>query len=280
VEVGEAPEAATGIGLALRAGEPAPVEELEAHPLALHLPDELALVPFDVPRGHTEVLAADFTGPDVTAREDLAGLAAATGGTWERSVGDRAFALGPDGVVVPRPRDATAAGGVAHRLRALARPGGERLAYTVPWPDPALADVDVDVVPPGTARHQGEGSRAGLVFWQGPGTYLMVNVWLDDAYDGTSVSSFLRVGGYEDVFDAVWVNVGRRVTWGVPFNLRTSFDGDLHTTWVDGEPVLYRRVRDVLPGAEPMRIRRVGLLANWEFGQDTGSRFLRIRGRA
>lgn len=256
------------------------VDEVEAHPLHLRLPDELSLAVPPVPCGRRVVLDEDFAAGDEPPA-DLAGRPTRAGSQWQRTIGARPFLVDGGGVLVPPP----AAPGPARRrgrgrLSALTAPGGERLAYTVPWPEPSLADLTVRIAPPGTERHQGHGSRAGLVFWQDPDTYLMVNTWLDDAYDGTSISSFLRVAGYEDVFDAVWANVGRRVTWGRPFDLRTSFDGDLHTTWVDGEPVLQRRARDVLPRVAPFRVNRVGLLANWEFGQDTGSRFLSLRGLA
>ncbi|MPY92472.1 MAG: hypothetical protein GEV08_05205 [Acidimicrobiia bacterium] len=276
-ELGTAPVTATEVGVWQPAGTTATVEELEAHPLELNLPAALAVGALPLREGTLEVFADDFTADGLEPRADLEGLASSAGGRWERSIGARAFTLGPDGVAVPpppaRPRHPLA------RAAALTRPGGERLAYTIAWDHPGLADLAVDISLPGTARHQGEGSRAGLLFWQDDDTYLMVNTWLDDAYDGTSISSFLRCNGYEDVFDAVWTNIGRRVTWGRPFRLRTVFDGELHTTWVDDEPVLYRRVSDVLPRAQRMRVTRVGILANWEFGQDTGSRFRRIRGR-
>ena len=43
--------------------------------------------------------------------------------------------------------------------------------------------------------------------------------------------------------------------------------------YLNGEPVLYRALSDVYPECEPLRIRAVGIVANWEFGDDTGSRF-------
>ncbi len=277
VEVGPAPVGATGVGV--HGGRA--LVELEAHPLALQPPDDLAFAPLPVPQGTVPVLADDFAALGVVPRADLAGLTSSVGSPWERSVGARAFSVDAGGALVPPAAAVEHHGGklarVADKLR---HASSERLAYTVAWPQPDLADLTTTILAPGTDRDQGEGSRAGLIFWQDPANFLIVNTWLDDGYDGTSVSSFLRLGGYEDVYDAVWTNVGRRITWGVPFELRTAFDGEVHTTWVDGEPVLYRRVTDVYPRASALRINRVGLVANWEFGQDTGSRFVRFEGRS
>ena len=105
---------------------------------------------------------------------------------------------------------------------------------------------------------------------------LIVATWLDDVYDGTSISSFFRLDGYEDLYDAIWTNVGRRVTWGVPYRLRVVFDGLRFAAHVDDELVLYRSLRDVRPGRSPLRICDVGLVANWEWGTDTGSCFRRF----
>ena len=272
-----APGAAAGTTVGVRGGRP--VVEIEAHPRELELPAGLALDPLPVPEGSRPVFDDDFTGHPSSPRSDLAGLVSSGGGVWERSVGGRPFRLDGSGVAVP-PVPASSGGKLGKLADVLTKGTAERIAYTVPWPEPALADLTVRILPPGRERHQGEGSRAGLIFWQDEDNLLIVNTWLDDAYDGTSVSSFLRLRGYEEVYDAVWTNVGRRITWGRRFELRTAFDGGTHTTWVDGEPVLHRRLTDVYPGASPLRINRVGLVANWEFGQDTGSRFLQVTGRA
>ena len=40
---------------------------------------------------------------------------------------------------------------------------------------------------------------------------------------------------------------------------------------VDGETVLYRALTDIHPHATRLDIRRVGVVANWEWGEDTGS---------
>ena len=89
-----------------------------------------------------------------------------------------------------------------------------------------------------------------------------------------------RIGGFEDVYDAVWTNVGRRIAHGVPYDLRVAFDGETYAVFVDDEPVLYRRISDIVPSAPRLRIERVGIVSNWEFGDDTGTRFLRFRARA
>jgi hypothetical protein len=156
-----------------------------------------------------------------------------------------------------------------------ARPNPGRTVYTVAWPDPAFADLQVTMLPPGTGRGQGEAGRGGLAFWQDPGTYLVLNMWLDDweGHDGSSISMFLSANGQERLYDAVWTNVGRRVTWGRRFTLRASCDGRRVLAWLDGEPILYRELRDIHPRLAPMQLRRVGLAANWEWGDDTGTEF-------
>jgi hypothetical protein len=160
------------------------------------------------------------------------------------------------------------------------RAGGHRNAYTVAWPDPTLADVAITAIAPGTDRDQGQRGRAGVGFWQDEDTCLIVNSWVDDDYGGASVSSFLRLGGYEEMFDAVWTNVGDRIAWGRPYELRVAFDGQAFWAVVDGEPVLYRAITDVYPTAPRLAIARIGIVSNWEFGDDTGSRFTRVVARA
>jgi len=44
--------------------------------------------------------------------------------------------------------------------------------------------------------------------------------------------------------------------------------------------VLYRAFRDIYPGFRRLHIRKVGIVANWEWGHDTGSRFLSFEARA
>ena len=129
----------------------------------------------------------------------------------------------------------------------------------------------MEITPPGTKRGEWEFGRGGLVFWQDDDNQLIVNTWLDDFYDGTSISSFFHLRGFEEIYDAVWTNVGRRVQWGVPYRLRVAFDGNHYIIYVNGEPVLGRSITDVYPQFDRLAIRRVGLAANWEWGNDTGS---------
>jgi len=153
--------------------------------------------------------------------------------------------------------------------------------YTIPWDDPGFADLEVTITPPGTAQGQREQGRAGLILWQDEDNYIIVNIWVADSYDGSSISSFFHLEGFEDLYDAIWTNVGRRVRWGSPSRLRVVCDGSQYCVLVDGEPVLYRAVKDVYPNYPvPFRIHRVGLVANWEWGNDTGSVFREFIGRS
>jgi hypothetical protein len=63
----------------------------------------------------------------------------------------------------------------------------------------------------------------------------------------------------------------------VPYRLRAQFDGRHYLVSVNGEPVLYRALTDVYPAAARLAVRRVGLAVNWEWGNDTGSRFRGFR---
>src|SRR5690606_1930975 len=106
--------------------------------------------------------------------------------------------------------------------------------------------------------------------------HLVLNVWLDDSptHDGSAVSMFLCSGGHEREANALWANVGRAVTWGRRATLAAASDGEHVLVRLDGEPVLHRRVSDVYTGAGPLEIRRVGIVVNREWGDDTGTTFL------
>jgi hypothetical protein len=69
------------------------------------------------------------------------------------------------------------------------------------------------------------------------------------------------------------------VTWGGTNRLRVAFDGDTWTARLDDELVLHRRLRDVYPTIGRWAINRVGIMTNWEFGEDSGSRFVKVTGR-
>jgi hypothetical protein len=43
--------------------------------------------------------------------------------------------------------------------------------------------------------------------------------------------------------------------------------------FLNGEPILYRALNDIYPEWKELKINRVGILVNWEWGNDTGSIF-------
>jgi hypothetical protein len=247
-----------GVGLVAGPTARVAVRDFEALPRQLGLPPELGLEAPWCERGGPVELADGFDGP-----------AGELAGPWERSLGDGRFALTGDG----------AARVVADRER----PNAGRTIYSRAWHDPTFADVEVEVTPPGERREEGHRGRGGLAFFEDADTHLVVNTWLDDAphHDGSSISMFFRSQGYERLFDACWTNVGRNVSWGRPFRLRIAFDGWQVMTWLNDEPILYRRMRDIYPTTPRVRINRVGLVANWEWGDDTGTTFrdFTVRGR-
>ena len=181
-------------------------------------------------------------------------------------MGDAAFTLSGDGGV---------------RVIASAEaPAVNRTAFGIDWPDPDFADLTAVILPPGSARGQHHTPRGGLLFWQDDKNYFIVNNWLDDSYGGGSISCFFYFRGFEDIYDAVWTNVDDRLFFGRKNRLRVVCDGRQFRAYLDGTLVLYRAFRDVYPGFDRLRINRVGLIANWEWGRDTGSRFLSFEGLA
>jgi hypothetical protein len=244
----------TGVGAVGDGGRD--VLALEAHPVAVDGRCLLSLgAPWE-PAPTRTVVHDRFDGEP----GGLEGRTPVPGLTWRRDLGDGRVLVTAEGARVDADRD---------------RPNPGRTMYTLPWAGTGLADLTVTVTPPGTARWQGHAGRAGVVFWQDEENYLVVSSWLDDSpgHDGSSVSAFYRLHGREEPFDAVWSNVGRDIRWGVPSRLRVCCDGDRYAAWVDDRPVLYRALRDVYPTAPGMRISRVGLAVNWEYGDDTGSVF-------
>jgi hypothetical protein len=232
------------------------LRSFEAHPRTVVLPEILDLGAPWSRSGETVVDRDALTGNG----EDLAGsVVANTGKRWLRSLGEGAFYRKAGGAQV---------------AACLERPNPGRTLYTIGWHHPNFADLGVSITPPGSRRGEGHMGRGGLVCWQDPGNYLVVSVWLDDVFNGAaSVSSFFRLGGQEEIYDAVWTNVGRRIQWGVRFDLRLQFDGMHYQVSIDDEPVLYRALGDVYQNAKRLDIRRVGLAANWEWGDDTGTLF-------
>jgi hypothetical protein len=55
--------------------------------------------------------------------------------------------------------------------------------------------------------------------------------------------------------------------------LRLCCDGEQYVVFINDETVLYRAFRDVYPDVARLKICKVGIIANWEFGTDTGSTF-------
>jgi hypothetical protein len=257
---------ATGVGIV---GDL--VRDCEAHPREVPIPDSFRVHDFWSPRGAREVLRDDFA--DGTGELDGRVLPGAADGdtargTWVRSFGSGRFDL----------LRASLGGGAKVR----GEPGNPcpmRTLYTLPWSNPAFAEIEARMTPPGTGRFQRQGGRSGVVLWQDARNHLIVNLWLHDGYDGASISSFLVVNGFDDVYNAVWTNVGGRVKWNQSFRLGVAFDGDRYLVRVDDEPVIVRRVADVYPRAQRFDINRVGLASNWEWGLDTGTVFHEFVGR-
>lgn len=181
---------------------------------------------------------------------------------WGRSVGHGEFELSGESAV--------------RVVATPSRPLPGRTVYTLPCPVSGPVVAEVDVLPPGSRRGEGQRGRAGVIFEQDEGNALIISTWLDDSYEGASISSFLLSNGYEDLYDAVWTNVGDRVKWGTPYRLRVAFDGELYTASLDDELVLYRRLSDIDPSRSSLNVKRVGIVANWEWGTDTGSTFRRF----
>ncbi|MDP8931291.1 MAG: nucleotide-binding protein, partial [Actinomycetota bacterium] len=256
-------DGANGTGVGIAGDGNRALADLEAHPLAVDLRHILSLGQPWIARGGSVVIDERFAA----ARDDLDGSPGPSGAAWRRELG-----AGRIGVALP---------GEARVDASVDRPNPGRTLYTIAWGGGRLADLELTVTAPGTARGQGHSGRGGVVFWQDPDNYLIVSTWLDDSpgHDGSSVSSFLRLRGDEVPRDAVWSNVGRAITWGVPYRLRVSCDGAQFCAWVDDRPVLYRALADVYPDVPPLRITRVGIAVNWEYGNDTGSTFHRFTAR-
>lgn len=251
----------TALAVATPGGRaPAGLVAVEALARELPLPAELVAGDPWLPPAGIAVAADALDG----APGDLDGRALPSGGVaWHRLRGSGVLEI--DG-----------AGGARWRAGP-AQPLPERTIYAIDWADHGFADLEVTLTPPGSARGQREHGTAGFCLWQDEDNHLLVNTWLDDGYGGASLSSFFNIDGFEDLYDAIWTNVGDRVTWGRPLRLRLVSDGLRYTVSLDGEPVLHRSLADVYPGCRPLRITKVGLLGNWEWGADTGSRFAGFR---
>ncbi len=253
-----------GVGILFDAPEGASpcIRDLEAHPRAVDLPAGLPFAPPWSKDGAVAVIADDFAAQ----RGDFAGYRSPNGAVWSRIMGDAHFTLAGDGGVTV--------------VASAEAPAVNRTAYGIDWPDPEFADLSAVILPPGSQRGQHHTPRGGLIFWQDEKNYFIVNNWLDDSYGGGSISSFFYFRGFEDIYDAVWTNVDDRLFFGRENRLRVVCDGRQFRAYLDGSLVLYRAFRDIYPGFDRLRINKVGLIANWEWGRDTGSRFRSFEGFA
>lgn len=227
----------------------------EAHPRDIPIPEAFD---FEAPwflEGDNVLIQDHFDGEPV----DLSGRTVDLGiGTWRREIGQGTFQLTGEGAVKV--------------LATAVNPCPGRTAYTVEWPNPNFADVKVKVTPPGIGKGMKEMGRGGLIFWQDSRNYISLSLFLGD-YPAMSIAAFFYLDGYEELYDAVWTNIGKRIYWGVPYDFRVVFDGKRFLAFVNEEPVLYRVLSDVYPDWEHFLINRVGIVANWEWGNDTGSVF-------
>lgn len=249
---------ATGAGIqSIESNDNLYFRSFEAHPRSIPIPNQLDMGSPWIAEGKQVLVSDNFVGAQ---NIDLAGKTTTIGNcAWRKEIGK--------GIV-------NLTGNNSAKVKATAKkhnPG--RTVYTVAWENPEFADIQVEIIPPGSDRGQREKGRGGLIFWQDPENYIIINNWLDDWFAGASISSFFTINGFEDLYDAVWTNVGSRVSWGVPHRLRVVFDGLNYTAFVHDEPVLYRSLRDVYPNVKRLAINRVGIVANWEWGNDTGSVF-------
>ncbi|OZH51998.1 nucleotide-binding protein [Hydrocoleum sp. CS-953] len=248
---------ATGVGIfAKDENQKLYFRDFEAHPRSISIPNSLNLAsPWQV-EGKEVIFAEDFSG----SAGDLANKLSNTGEKiWRKEMGKGVIEL---------------TGNNSAKVQATVKhPNPNRTAYTVSWENQNFADVTVDIIPPGTKRRQGEEGRGGLIFWQDRGNYMIINNWLNNGFGAASISSFFSLNGFEDLYDAVWTNIGNRVTWGVCHQLRVIFDGNNYTVFVNDEPVLYRALTDVYPLIKGLSINKIGIVANWEWGRDTGTVF-------
>ncbi|MFN0091470.1 MAG: hypothetical protein ACKVWR_14575, partial [Acidimicrobiales bacterium] len=172
-------------------------------------------------------------------------------------------------------------GGRARVRASAARPNPGRTVYTTAWPSPDLADLELAVRLPGRRWGEGEACRAGLAFWQDPDRYALVSLWLDDSrhHAGGAVTLHVVAGGREAKLDAAWANVGAALRWGEVHRLRAGCDGRWVLVRLDGRAVLARNLDDVARGAAPLRLARVGVAVNEDWGNDTGTELLELTAR-
>jgi hypothetical protein len=246
---------ATGVGIQCGIGTSAMVRNFEAHARKIPAPKPLDFEPPWHAHGNRVRAADDFVGPAT----DVAGRTISRGGqTWRRLLGKGEFWLTGDGAAKVR--------------GSVAEPCPDRTAYTIPWSNHRFADLSVQITPPGIRKGVLERGRGGLILWQDADNYITLSVFIDDWY-GMSIAAFFYRNGYEELYDAVWSNIGKRIHWGMPYDFRVVFDSTRFTAYVNEEPVLHRALSDIYPDWQELLIDEVGLVANWEWGTDTGSIF-------
>ena len=242
---------ATGVGVILSPGDIC-LQNLEAHPRTVTIP-ELNIGSLWWREGEEIIVRDNFsTDGELTNKTTSVGDR-----LWQKTIGRGTFQI---------------KSGIAWVQASVEHPNPGRTAYTISWEE-VFADVSVTIYPPGTERGQGEKGRGGLIFWQDADNYIIINTWLDDFYAGESISCFFRIDGFEEIYDAVWSNIGTAVAFGQPYTLRVVFDGNNYMVRVNEQTVLYRALTDVYPWANSLKLNRLGIVANWEWGDDTGSGF-------
>ncbi|MCC7207428.1 MAG: nucleotide-binding protein [Anaerolineae bacterium] len=252
-----------GVGVWADAAAPgAHIRQFEAHPRSIPIPPALDHGAPWQRQGERTVIEETFEGQ----ARPLDGKLATTGNrTWQRSLG-----IGHVDVL----------GNGTARVRASAQaPNPGRTAFTVAWDTPTFADLQLDMTPPGSGPGQDEKFRGGVIFWQDEDNYIVISHYFGDDHPAVSTALFTHLRGFEELYDAVWANCTRHIGWNAPFSLRVQFDGMRLLASLNGEPVLFRALSDVYPSIGPLAIRRVGLLANWEWGDDTGTTFTRFVSR-
>jgi hypothetical protein len=229
----------------------------EAHPRTVLIPSELKLPEPYIPHDSVIEVVDYFKGRSGNLDNRII-----NNGTikWRKELGKGRIAL--SGI------------GTAKVQASVDKPNPGRTAYTIPWEFPKFADLEVEILPPGNGKGQGEKGRGGLIYWQDENNYIIISTFLDDWVVGKAIATFFYIDGFDDLYRAVWSNISNRIHWGIPYKLRTIFDGTEWLVFLNGEAIIFRSLTDVYPDRKNFIINRVGIVANWEFGDDTGSEFI------
>lgn len=232
------------------------LQSFEAHPRELAIPDDIKLRSQWIhPLKSKIIVRDDFSGERT---EDLVGRETPYGKRiWQREIGRGKIGIEGDGC--------------AKVTGSIYQPNPGRTAYLLPWNMKNFADLELDFVPPSHGPLEYEKSRVGLIFLQDSDNYITVSTFVDDYYDGSSIAFFYRLNGFEEIYDAIWSNVGREITWGNPSRARVVFDRLNFAILINGKAVCYRSLRDVYPDLEDFCVNKVGIVVNWEWGDDTGT---------